>query len=296
MFKSSNMQGIILILSSALLYSTMPIFGKLAYATGLGPSNILLLRFSFAFIILLIYVGLIHKKPVLIKSPLVIVQGIVLIVGGLFYFHSLQYLSAGLVTVIFFSHPVIVALLAIPIFKEKCMPRLFWGIFLAILGIGLISGIGTTLDSVSYHGLTLAIIASLCYAAFSLLGQKNIQNASPYTMTGTFSFIGIIILSSFYYKELGFLLNLNIKQVAIGLAMALFNTVLSVSLFLRGVKKIGVSKASLISTFEPVFTLILAFIFLGEVMRINEYLGSVLVLASMFLAITAHKKRVKYRV
>lgn len=47
-----------------------------------------------------------------------------MVIAGLFYFLSLQYLTAELCSVIFFAHPVIVALLALVVSQEKMVPRL----------------------------------------------------------------------------------------------------------------------------------------------------------------------------
>jgi len=116
---------------------------------------------------------------VLSKSPLVIIQGIILITGGLAFFYSLRYLSAGLTSVIFFSHPALVAVLTLVIFKEKFEPRLFVGIFLAILGISLISGLGNSSMNISPPGLFFAILSSICYTIYSLTSQVNVSKISP---------------------------------------------------------------------------------------------------------------------
>jgi drug/metabolite transporter (DMT)-like permease len=70
-----------------------------------------------------------------------------------------------------------------------------------------------------------------------------------------------------------------------GAVMALANTILAVSFFLKGVQKIGASTAALISTAEPAITVVLAYFLLGEKRTLVEVLGTVLVLLSILLTV-----------
>lgn len=285
-----SIRGAIYILLSAFMYATMPILAKLAYSVGLTPSSTLLLRYFFALIIIAVYLRWIKKTAVFTFSTLTTIQGVALVTGSLFFFCALKYLSAGLTTVIFFTYPVIVALLAIIVFKEKISAKLLGGLVLAMLGIILVSGIIAGSFAISTRGLILASLASLCYAFYSIISQATVADNSPFSLTATFSLISIIIIAIFFSQELSFIASLNFKQVVAGLCMGLFNTVLSVSLFLKGVKSIGASRASLISTAEPIFTLVLAFALLQETLTPLEMLGSALVFISMFLVVASPKQ------
>jgi drug/metabolite transporter (DMT)-like permease len=282
---SNNLRGSAFILFSALMYATLPILVKIAYAAGLGPSSTLLLRYLFSFIILGGFIKLFRQGRLLSLSPLVIVQGICLVGSGLFYFFALETLPAGIATVIFFSHPVIVAVLSLFVFKEKFVPRLFVGLALALGGISLISGLLGGEMALPGCGIAWALLACLCYALYSLIGQKTLANNGALSITATISLLAVLILTPVYHGELGFFLHLTGQQILVTLAMAVLNTLLAVLFFLKGVQKIGASRASLISTAEPVFCLLLAFIILGERLTPPELAGSVLVFASMLLAV-----------
>lgn len=278
--------GAIYVVISALMYATMPILAKLAYATGLEPGFVLWLRYVFAFILLAVFLTCTRSSAILLFSPLAILQGVFMIGSGLFYFYSLQYLPAGLASIIFFSHPVLVALLALVVFKEKFNPRLFLGILLTIGGIILISVPGSTHQiSLSFTGLGYCILACVCCTGYALIGQKNVTSASPLSLVSTFALIGILLIPCVSGRSPGFLVPLTGVQLLITISMALFNTVLSIFFFLQGVKKIGAATASLISSLEPVLTVIIAFLVLSETMAPLQLLGSAMVLASMFLAL-----------
>lgn len=290
---SDQVKGSIYICLSALVYATLPILTKFAYSTGLQPDNILLIRYIFTFIILSLYLRLVKRKSILNKSPLAIIQGILMITQGLLFFYALCYLSAGLAIVIFFSHPILVAVAALPLFKEKLNLNLVLGLLLAITGVGLISGLTSGAINLSPRGLLLIILCSVCYTIYSLIAQMNVSRISPLTLTNTFALIAIVVLFVLY-RDFSFVYSLNLEQLTIGFAMAILNTVLSVVLFLKGVQKIGASRATLISTLEPVFTLLLAFLLLGEIFSPLELFGSLLVLISMFLAVSSQPRGTKH--
>lgn len=282
---SPNIKGSAYILFSAFMYAALPILVKIAYAAGLGPNSTLLLRYFFSFILLAGLIKLFRHGRLLSLSPMVVAQGIFLTSSGLFYFFALQTLSAGLTTVIFFTHPVIVAILTILIFKEKFVPRLFIGLALALAGIALISGLLGGAHDLSARGIVWALLACLCYAFYGLIGQKTLTVNDPLSITATLSLLAVIIVIPVYHSDLGFIRHLTGQQILITLAMAVVNTLLAVLFFLKGVQKIGASRATLISTAEPVFCLLMAFFILKETLTPIELIGSGLVFTSMLLAV-----------
>lgn len=287
---SENVTGAIYIFISALMYAALPVMTKLAYTTGLQPAYLIWLRYLFTFLFLaglLLYL----KSNIIIFSPLVILQGLFFIGGGIFYFLCLQYLSAGLCNVIFFTHPAIVALLALVFYKEKAAPQLIIGLILAIAGIAMISGItGNSPVNISVRGLIYCILSCLTYAGYILVGQKNLVSRFPFSLVSTFALMGVLFIPAIFGRSTGFFTSLNCMQLIITLSIALFNTVIPIIFLLYGVQKIGASKGSLISSIEPVLTIIIAYLVLGEVMTPLQIAGSVLVLASMILALPSQSK------
>lgn len=290
--KSDELQGSLFIFLSAFMYATLPILGKLAFQAGLTPSAALLLRYMFSLLLLAAYIGLVKHARILTLTPLVIAQGALLTMGSLFYFYSLKYLSAGVATVIFFFYPVLVSCLAVPIYKEKIKPRLILALLLAIAGIIMVSGIDRGFSGIAYPGVILALLACLSYAIYSLIGQKTVAETDPISVTATLSLIAVIIIAFFSNRELIFLYHLSFNQILIGLTMAVLNTLLAVLFFLKGVKKIGAARASIISTAEPPFCLLLAFLILGETLTLLQLLGSLLVFTSMIIAAKRSKSTI----
>lgn len=287
--KSTEYKGLTYTLISAFMYSTLPILVKLAYASGLGPGNTLFLRYVFSFLLLSVLIKTLKLGKTLIISPLIIAQGLFLTIGGLFYFFALESLSAGLTTVIFFIYPVLVAILSLLIYKEPFVPRIFVGLVLAITGIILLTGLKGE-SSLPANGVIFALLSCLCYTLYSLIGHKTVTSSDPLSITATLSLLAILIIGPFYHNELTEITHLTWQQTLITLSMACLNTLMAVLFFLKGVKHIGATRATLISTAEPAFCIILAYIILGETLTTKQFIGTGLVFASMFLAVRSNKR------
>lgn len=281
---SKDFNGSVYILISALMYATLPVLVKLAYAHGLTPGNALFLRYLFSFLMLAVLLKGIRRERVLTVSPLVAAQGVFLTAGGLLYFLALQFLPAGLTTVIFFVHPVLVAILSILIYREPFMPRVFLGLALALTGVYLLAGYNDSALT-SSPGITYALLSCLCYALYSLIGQKTLADGEPLSITATLSLVAVIMIAPLYPSDTGVILHLTWQQLLITLMMAGFNTLMAVLFFLKGLQQIGATRATLLSTTEPAFCIILAYLILGETLAMREIAGAVLIFASMFLAL-----------
>jgi drug/metabolite transporter (DMT)-like permease len=71
--------------------------------------------------------------------------------------------------------------------------------------------------------------------------------------------------------------------VAIILAMIFLSTIMALGTFLAGMRLVGPTTASLLSTLEPVFTVLLAVLLLQEALRPLQIVGGGLVLAAVVL-------------
>jgi drug/metabolite transporter (DMT)-like permease len=67
------------------------------------------------------------------------------------------------------------------------------------------------------------------------------------------------------------------------LAMVVFSTILPIGTFLAGMRRVGPTAAALLSTLEPVFTVALAALVLGEGLSALQLLGGGLVLGAVVL-------------
>lgn len=280
---SDSILGVIYIFISAFAYATQTILGKYAFAAGLSPESLLILRFAFTTILLTPYL-LIRKIPVIDRSPLVLIQTMLFAVEGLLFFYALSQLAASITIVIFFCHPVLVAIIGSIIFKEKLHWYFIGGLLLAVSGVALVSGLTGGWGQLSPLGLLLIIGSALAYTTYSLISQKSVIKVSPLSITNTLT-LGSLLIILLLFHDLSFISALSLKSVGLVLLMTVLNTLIAVVFFLKAVQKIGAARATLLGTLEPVLAMLLAFTLLKECLTPIQLLGAGLVFFSIFLAV-----------
>jgi drug/metabolite transporter (DMT)-like permease len=130
-------------------------------------------------------------------------------------------------------------------------------------------------------GVVLALGAALAYTGYILLSDTLLSKADPLMLSAlvcagaavSFAVVGFVSgEASFSFDAIGWLW--------LG-AIAVVSTVLAIVLFFGGLGRVGPSRASIISTVEPLVTVVLAFIVFGEELSALQLVGGALVLASV---------------
>lgn len=274
--------GYVLAVAQAILYASMGVFAKFLYNTGLNPQQVTIMRFVPAAVLLAIAIVVLRKGKVFSRTPMVYVQGIFFAASAYLYMLTVDELTAGLTTVVFYSYPAVVAILAVFVFHERFTLRTLLALVLALAGIVFISGI-LSADTIQLSplGLVYGIGSCLAFAVYSLLGQATVKKEGQLTISFTMSAISSLIMLVLYPAQFPTLLQMDAMQWIICIVMAILCTALPIPMLLAAIKRIGATKASLIGISETPFSLLLAFLVLGEVLTAFQGIGSALIVASI---------------
>jgi drug/metabolite transporter (DMT)-like permease len=271
--------GLLLIITSAISFGAMPIFARLAYAAGADPITVLFLRFTIA-AVLMILIMIVSKTAFprgLILLELILLGAIGYVGESLAYFMALTMASAGLVALLLYIYPALVTALSAIFLKEHLTPVKLVALFLALSGTALTMRITS---GGSMLGILLGIAAAVDYAIYILLGSRIVRRSGPLGSTTV-----IIISTASVYAGIVAIRGVTFPATSNGwiaiIAIALISTVLAFTTFFAGLKRIGPTNASTLSTFEPIVAVILAAIVLGESISPVELLGGVLILAAV---------------
>lgn len=272
--------GAALVAVSAAAFGTLALFGRYAYAAGMDSVTILFLRFSLAALLL---AGLLvaRREPwprggVLLR---LVGMGAVGYVGqSLAYLNALHFASAGLVALLLYLYPAFVAALSVLVLRERLPRPKLLALGLALAGTALTVGPagGQAL------GILLAIAAAAIYSVYILVGthvmrQVSAVQSSTVIFASAGAALGVILLFTRpHWPQTG-------AGWLVMAAIVLVATVLPVVTFLAGLERIGPTNAALISTLEPVVTILLATVLLGEALQPLTLLGGALVLAAVVL-------------
>lgn len=279
--KTYQVVGYGLAILQAVLYSMLGIFGKLIYATGLDAQQAVILRFFAATVILGAFMLVWRKQPLISKQPSVYLQAVFFYLSSLFYFFAVESLTAGMTTVIFYTYPAVVAVASIFVFKEHFSASVAIALVLAIGGLVLVSGINAGEVMLDPLGILFGIISCLAFAIYTILIQKTGRTEGPLTVTFTLSWTSLLASCIAFAPSIPSMFPLDFTQIALGATMAILCTILPIFIYIEAVKRIGGTKSSLIGISETPFSLLIAFIVLGETLTLSQGIGSCLIIASI---------------
>lgn len=283
----NRLLGIFLIVVSAASFGTLAIIGRYAYADGLDVTTMLFLRFTIAAILMFAWLA-IRKEPLPRGRTLLQLAGM----GGLGYvgqsfcfMSAISYASTGLVALLLYLYPVFVTILTVIVQKVKLSSRTVLALVLATVGAALTANP----QGGQLPGILLAISAAVIYAVYILVGTGVMQKVSAVQSSAVifasaalvFGIITAIRGPHWPTSSNGWLAISGIAVIA---------TLLPVATFLGGLKIIGATDASLLSTLEPVVTVVLAAMLLGEKVQPLMIAGGVLILGAVLLIVRQPKR------
>lgn len=280
--------GIILVVASAVGFGTLAIFGRYAYADGMDALTIGFLRFALAAIPALALLQMRRERfprgSVLLR--LIAMGALSYIAGSYAYLAALKYASAGLVALLLYLYPVIVALLAVLVLHEPLtrVKGLALGLALAgtALAVGPMSG--------QALGVLLGITCGAVYAIYIILGGDVMKHVSPVQSSAV-----IFTTAAVGNGVLVLLTGPHLPASASGwgaiAGLVVITTLLPVVAFLSGLKRIGPTNAAMLSTLEPVVTVLLASWLLRETLAPVTLLGGALILVAVLLVTRGEFRR-----
>lgn len=283
--------GATLITVSAAGFATLAIFGKLAFAAGMTLPTMLALRFSGAaalFWFFLTVTGLVAARLTPGKVGRLLIMGGIGYAGqSTLYMLAVALIPAAVVGMLLYTYPAWVTLLAWWLDGDRPDRPRWLALALALGGTTLIAG--DPGGAVNAVGVGLALLAGLWYACYIVLGNRIISGVSPITssawiLTGaTISFAAVGLL----LRQISFTFTAPDGWLAIG-GMVVLATVIPVFAFLSGLQRVGPARAAILSSLEPVFTVLLAVAVLTERLTPTQILGSGLIIVAVLLLQLRH--------
>lgn len=271
-----------MVLTSATGFGTLAIFAKLGYAAGLGTEQTLAFRFLLAAIGMTALAALARQNPLRLGRNHLVTLGLLGAVGytaqSLTYFIALRTLPASLVVLIAYIYPSLVVAAGWLFLGRKVSATLGVALVASFTGVAMLVG-GTRFELT--WALLFAIASPCIYTAYILIGERVMGSvpalaASAVIMSGAaLAFCALAALN----HELA--LPRNATGWGVGFGIALFPTMLAISLFLAGLPRVGAARAALLSTWEPVVTVTLAVLLLGDRLSAIQVVGGVLVMLAV---------------
>lgn len=286
--------GVALVVAGAALFGTLGIFGEIARAVELPTATLLGVRFLAATAILWAYLAHRGVSVRFGSRTLAVELGLGLVYGlmSVAYFESLAWLSAGIATLVLFTYPVQVTLVSALTLDEPVTVPKALALCAALGGVALVAGGGTAFG---LPGLALVGVASIAYTAYSVGSRVMVETVPPLVHVA-YVFLGVTVAVLLYGIVTGTLSTPTTPthwRLIAGITVV--GTVLPMVLFTAGLARIPASTASIVSTSEPLTTVVLGAALLGEPFTPAIAGGGAAILASVVLASPAVERAVTDR-
>ncbi|WP_049937128.1 DMT family transporter [Haloplanus natans] len=255
--------GVALVVAGAALFGTLGIFGELARAVGLSTATLLGGRFLAATAILWGYLARRGYEVRLAPRTLAAELGLGLVYGlmSIAYFESLAWLSAGVATLVLFTYPVQVTLVSAVTLDESVTVPKTLALAAGLGGVALVAGGGVAFG---LPGFLLVGVASLAYTVYSIGTRVMVATVRP-LVHAAYVFLGVTAAVLLYGVGTG-TLTVPTAPADWGLiaGITVVGTLFPMILFTAGLARIPASTASIVSTSEPLTTVVLGIVLLSE--------------------------------
>ncbi len=206
---------------------------------------------------------------------------------------ALLYTSASQAGMITSLMPLITAMSAGYFLKEIISKQLIFGSLIAMIGAVWLSVQATTTVSAPdpMLGNFLELCAMICGAGYTIVTRYLVEKYSALFITAIQAFIGAIFFFPFFiYEYFTRTMTFTTEAMSWVVYLGVVVTLGGYGLYNFALTKIEASKAAMFVNLIPIFTLILAFLILGEKLSTQELIASLTILSGVILSQVSVKR------
>jgi drug/metabolite transporter (DMT)-like permease len=219
---------------------------------------------------------------------LLVACGFVLAVHWTTFFKSVQVSSVAVGLLAYSSFPVFTAFLEPLLARERWDPASLVYALVCVVGIGLIIP-GFDLSNTVVRGVLWGLAAGLSFSLLSVLNRRlALRHSSLAVAFHQDLFAGLFLLPAVLSSGLPF----SGRDWALVAILGIFCTAAAHTLFIDGMKGVGARTASVLSSLEPVYGILLAMVFLKESPSLRTVSGGAIVLAAAAAATVRARRTV----
>jgi len=293
--------GISFAIVSAICFSTLGIFASSLYGMGFSVPQTLAWRFTVASVLLWAALG--ARKAARLSQPNRLegsrtvgrakgpregaraFRNLLLLAffgfspqAGL-YFLTVKLLAPGITSLLLYLYPAFVLLLSAVFLRKRASIGQILALSMSVIGC-LITFF--TPGSYPLIGLLLAVLVALAYGAYLVVGEKVFAGYDSLFSTAVIMTVaGLVYWAWLLIAGLPIKTPAGIREWSLIGGIALLATALPITTLFAAMKRAGAANTSLISTIEPVATVLLSGIFLGERLTGNRIVGGLFIIAGV---------------
>ncbi|HGC7477521.1 TPA: DMT family transporter [Streptococcus agalactiae] len=221
------------------------------------------------------------KQPKFLKQVLLFsIFGLVL--NQYAFLRAIHLTNAGTATVLQYMAPILILSIVCILNRQRPTSFEIIAIAMAILGTYMIATHGKLGSlAITPKGLMWGLGSAITYSIYILLPVKLIHEWGSTIVIGSGMFIGGILFS-LVTKAWQYPLQINVMSILAYIGIIGIGTIFAYTFFFKGVSIVGAVKGSLLASVEPVSSVFLTVLVLGEIFYPIDLLGMLFI----FLAVT----------
>lgn len=292
--KNAQIRGFAEAAISAMAFGTIPLFSIPVLNNGMHSLSVLVYRFAFASAIILL-VLLFNKRSLHINrgdALRIMFLSIMYAVSAIALIEGYKYMSSGVATTLLFSYPVWTAILMAIFFKERLNGLSLFSIFLAVVGVVLLSGVLQSGFNTSYKGLFFELLSGFLYATYMVvLPVMRIRKMSSLKLTFYIFFFTMLIIAFYSLFTQGKIDHFESPSNFINLfLLGLVPTAISNITLIMSLKKISSTMAAILGAFEPVTAMLVGVFVFKENFTLTIGAGLLVIIAAVILLVLTNRK------
>jgi DME family drug/metabolite transporter len=213
-------------------------------------------------------------------AALALVNGVLMAAMTYGNIGAVEFIPIGLAQLLFFTFPIIIAVLVIVLGMEQVRPAKLATLVLAFAGMALM--LGASLGAVDWRGTAFALVAALATALNAILVVRHFRGTNVFVATLHFSVVGLVVLVAIA----AFAAEVRLPHSASGWAGVVGVGVLQTAgtpMYLYAIGRVGALKAGMATNIQPVAAIALAWLLFGELLSPAQAAGGALVLVAIAL-------------
>lgn len=212
-------------------------------------------------------------------------------VGDSLFFKSLHDLGAKIQVIFFLIGQILTMFLSLLFLGELLTIGQYVGSFILLTGIIVVTWGSKTNHPNKTRGIILGLISMICFSVSAIMVKATIEDVSVITATFYRIFFGTIFTLGYGLASKNFrnwIRPMKDKKI---LGLFVLNVIIitygGFLLSMVSIKFISVSIASVLSATEPVFVILLSFLFMREKITKGELIGTTVALIGLFMIINS---------
>jgi drug/metabolite transporter (DMT)-like permease len=281
-----SIKGYLCVAAAAVMWASSGTAGKALFTGGMSPFELVQVRVTVSTVLLTIVFGICFRHLFKIRPRdlwyFFLLGGVVMALVQGTYFYAISKIQVAAAIFLQYLAPVMVAFFSICFWKECLTPTKFGALLLSLGGCYLVvGGYSLHLLKMNQLGIFAGLLSALCFAAYTLIGEKGMHRYSPWTVL-FYAFLFATITWHVFYPPFQYLrADFTFAQWGWIFYVSIVGTVLPFGLFFMGVNYVRSTRASITATLEPISAGLFAYLFLGESLQPLQIAGGAMVVTAI---------------